>query len=172
MSTTSFKSAIALVLSFLSMPFLFDIYALAPERTDPAIKQFLSHFVPSRERAADEYQVPEYSDSPTSVFDSPEKLILHCCQNPEAESRAYWRNLAANEPRHAHIFFLPDGGLVFGLSIATEDEIIANRWLSELLSFTGATYGYCTGECPPENSISEFIALAIECGSSRSNPKS
>lgn len=57
--------------------------------------------------------------------------------------------------RSAHVFFLPDGGLVFGLSVW-------DRWL-EALCACGA-HGYWTGECPAEVTTAAFIAVAQRAG--------
>lgn len=143
---------------------LIDIYALAPERSVAAVERFLDRFLPHREQTADDYTVPEYSESPVVVFDTPEELIAHCCTHPEADQRVYWLNRSAGDPHSAHVFFLTDGGLVFGLSIATSDEAAWDRWLHELQSFIGSAHGYWTGECPPEDTVAAFVAIAQRAG--------
>jgi hypothetical protein len=139
---------------------LIDIYALAPERSATAVERFLTRFLPHRERTAVDYEVPAYSNAPVAVFASPEELIAYCGDHPEAEQRVYWLNREADDPRSAHVFFLPDGGLVFGLSVAGESNSAWAWWLQELQAHTGAAHGYWTGECPPKNTVAEFVAVA------------
>lgn len=140
---------------------LTDIYVLAPERSVEVVGDFLNHFLPEREKAAEDYRAPEYSDSPDVVFSLPEEVIAYCCAHPQAPSRIYWRNRSeGGNPQSAHIFFLHDGGLVLGLSVPDRRERERERWLGEMRTVAGATFGYITGECPPEDTTAEFIAVA------------
>ena len=142
------------------MPYLIDVYALAPSRSAAAIERFLDRFMPSRERADAEYWVTLEGVHPAAVFGTPEELVHFCEGHPDSEARAYWTSRHDGDPHSAHVFFLPAGEMVFGLSVAAEDEAAWDRWLDELLSFTGAEHGYWTGECPPEDTIAEFLAMA------------
>ena len=142
------------------MPYLIDIYALAPERSAAAVERFLAHFLPDRERTDVDYSVTLGVVQPAAVFDTPEELARFCEAHPEAEARAYWTSRAVVDPHSAHVFFLPAGGLVLGLSVAAPDQASWDRWLAELRAFAGATHGYWTGECPPEDTVPEFVAVA------------
>lgn len=142
------------------MPYLMDIYALAPERSAAAVERFLARFLPHREPAAVDYWVQLGDIRPVVVFCTPEELAEYCEAHSEAEARAYWNSRSDDDPHSAHVFFLPAGGLVLGLSVAVDDQAAWDRWLDDLMSFVGATYGYWTGECPPEDTIAEFIAVA------------
>ncbi len=139
---------------------LMDIYALAPERSVGAVERFLDRFLPRRSRADADYWVTLGSVHPAAVFDTPEDLARFCEANREAEARAYWLSDAEGDPCSAHVFFLPSGGLVVGLSVAANDEAAWDKWLEELKSFVGAEHGYWTGECPPEDTVTEFVAVA------------
>ena len=139
---------------------LMDIYALAPERSAAAVERFLARFLPDRDRAADDYWVQLGGVNPVAEFDTPEGMARFCEAHPEAEARAYWNGRGDADPHSAHVFFLPDGGLVFGLSVAAPDQAAWDCWLAELQAFTGAEYGYWTGECPPEDTVAEFVAVA------------
>jgi hypothetical protein len=141
------------------MPYLIDIYALAPERSQALVHR-LHRFLPHRERAAADYWVKLGNIDPAAVFQTPEDMAQFCEAHPEAESRAYWNSCAAGDPRAAHVFFLDDGRLVLGLSVATEDESEWDRWLEQLMSFAGAEYGYWDGECPPKDTVAEFVAVS------------
>lgn len=146
------------------MPYLIDVYSLAPSRSVVAIERFLNHFMPSRVRADADYTVTLDGIRYLAKFDTPEELAIYCESHQEAESRAYWNNHEACDPHSAHVFFLPAGGLVFGLSVASSVESEWNRWLEELMTFVEAEFGYWTGECPPENTVTEFIQVARKTG--------
>src|SRR5579872_4094853 len=152
------------------MPFLIDVYALAPERSVAIVDRFLDRFMLSRERADAEYWVTLDGVHPAAVFYTPMEMVLFCEAHPEAESRAYWNSLSAGDPHSAHAFFLPAGGLVLGLSVAAKDESVWDQWLGEMLSFVGAKYGYWTGECPPEDTVPDFVAMASTCKAVSASP--
>lgn len=141
---------------------LMDIYVLAPERSAAQVERFLTHFLCDNQRAEAEYWVRLGSVEPVAIFDSSDELFRFCETQPNAEARAYWINRAETDPHSVHVFFLPSGGLVLGLSVATPDPTDWNRWLNELLKFAGAKFGYYTGECPPADTIDEFIRVASE----------
>lgn len=139
---------------------LIDIYALSSERTAAAVERFLTRYLPNREQAGADYSVTLGDDHPAAVLDTPEELARFCEAHPEAEGRAYWTNQTAVDPHSAHVFFLPAGGMVFGLSLAAQDQLVWDRWLADLLAFAGSANGYWIGECPPENTVHEFVAVA------------
>jgi hypothetical protein len=139
---------------------LMDIYVLAPIRTAVMVERFLAWFLPHRERADADYTVRLGIDEPAPVLGTPEELAAFCESRPDADARAYWNSRSVGDPHSAHVFFLPDGGLVFGLSVAVRDEAAWDQWLEELQSFAGAKHQYWIGECPPEDSVAEFIAVA------------
>lgn len=137
-----------------------DIYALTPERSAAMVERFLAHFLPDREQAAADYTVRVGRDESLIVFDTPEELAAFCQMEPRANARAYWTSRAVGDPRSAHVFFLPGGGLVLGLSVAASDKSAWDRWLAELRAFAGAAHGYWTGESPPEDTVAGFAAVA------------
>ena len=136
-----------------------DIYALAPERSAAAVERFLARFLPHRERSDADYTV-RAGDEPAAVLDTPEELAAFCEAEPRAEARGYWTSRAGGDPHSAHVFFLPDGGLVLGLSVAAREQAAWDWWLAELRAFAGASHGYWTGECPPEDTVAAFVAVA------------
>jgi phage terminase large subunit-like protein len=139
---------------------LIDIYALSPERSATVVERFLARFMPHRVRADADYTVRVGGDEPAAVFDTPEELAAFCEAEPRADARAYWTSRVGGEPHSAHVFFLPDGGLVLGLSVAAQEQAAWDRWLAELRWFAGAAHGYWIGECPPEDTVAEFVAVA------------
>jgi hypothetical protein len=136
---------------------LIDIYVLSPDRSVKAVERFLSAFLPRRETTADGFSIEDSSGLIVEEFSSPEALIEYCAKHPEVEQQAYWVNTATREPHSGHVHFLPDGGMVLGLTVDSHEV----QWLSKLVTQTGARYGYWTGECPPEGTTPEFIAVAM-----------
>lgn len=133
------------------MPEYADIYALASNRTEQAITEFLDHFLPERVESADEYEIPQYSDAPTAVYTKASELIRHCCDNPNEAHTVYWRS--ENEPAHAMVFFLGDGGLIFGVSTPADDHNRINSVADDLGRFLNSEEVIVTYEdLPPESS--------------------
>jgi hypothetical protein len=134
-----------------------DIYVLATVRSASEVWRFLDHFIPDRTRAADEYDVN--LGGREQIFATPEEQVMFCEIHSMAEARAYWLKRTAEDPQSAHVFFLADGGLVLGLSVADSDELAWDRWLGELQLFAGATLGYWICESPPEDTMETFMAM-------------
>jgi hypothetical protein len=145
---------------------LIDIFALAPNRSRSTVTRFLDRFLPAGERRDADYTVYVDSAEPTAVFETPDMLFAFCEAELRARSRGYWINRTAGVPHSAHVYFLSDGGLVLGLSVsapltgAARDQPNWDRWLAKLQEFAGSNYGYWTCECPPEDTIGEFMSLA------------
>src|SRR5690242_18025584 len=114
---------------------LMDIYVLASERSAAMVERFLARFLPHREPAQAGYAVRLGGGEPVAVFGTPEEQAAFCESRPGADAQAYWLNRSAGDPHSAHVFFLPDGGLVLGLSVTTRGEAAWDRWLEELRSF-------------------------------------
>lgn len=112
------------------MPEYADIYALGGARTEQSIEAFLDRFLPSRIESADEYEIPQYSASPTVVYTNAADLIRHCCKNENEVHTIYWRSDA--QPEHAMVFFLRDGGLIVGVSTPSDDSQRVDRIATDL----------------------------------------
>ena len=134
------------------MPEYADIYVLGGKRSPDAIIGFLDHFLPSRRESADEYEVPQYSDAPYTVFKTADELIAYCCQNPKEPHTIYWRSDAEDE--HAEVFFLKDGGLIFGFSTPADDYSKVDAVSNELGRFFDTDEIIVTYEdLPPESTL-------------------
>lgn len=136
------------------------------------IAQFITHFLPEHHPPADNYWVQLGDVNPVAEFNTLEGMIDYCVAHPETEARAYWNGHGNSDPHSAHVFFLPAGGLVLGLSLTTNEESDWNRWVDELKTFAGTEYGYWAGDCPPEDTIAAFVAVAqkrAEPGAARTN---
>lgn len=144
---------------------LTDVYALAGERTARVIDRFLTEFLPHRKPAADEYEVPQYADRPESVFTDPADLIRLCEARPDLEHAVYWNNVDREaDIAAAHVFFLPDGGLILGLS--THDES-PGLLLVALKRVAGTDAGYLTVEEPLAEDRNEFRRISREYDAGR-----
>ena len=63
------------------MPEYSDIYIISEKRDRSVIENFLDRFLPQREESADEYEIPQYSDNPESIFTEASDLIEYCAKN-------------------------------------------------------------------------------------------
>jgi hypothetical protein len=139
------------------MPEYADVYAIGEDRTERVITQFLDCFLPSRVESADEYEIPQYSESPTIVYTKASDLIRHCCTNRNEVHAIYWR--CDEPPEHAMVFFLADGGMILGVSIPAENSKRVDQIASKLERFIGRDNVLITYEDTPPESIQEFYAL-------------
>jgi hypothetical protein len=131
-----------------------DIYALGRKRTPDAIARFLDRFLPSRSESADEYEVLQYSETPHTIFRVADELIDYCCQNPKEPHAVYWRSNIGDE--HAEVFFLADGGLIFGVSTPADNPSKVDTISNELERFFGTDEVFVTYEDLPPDSVGAF----------------
>lgn len=136
------------------MPEYADIYVLGRERSPDLITRFLDRFLPSRSEAADEYEVPVYSEAPQIVFKTADELISHCCQHSMEAYSIYWRSHAGDE--HAEVYFLEDGGVIFGVSTPAENHMRVDAVSSELGRFFETDEIFVTYEDLPPDSVEAF----------------
>jgi len=139
------------------MPEYADIYAIGGDRTERAITQFLDCFLPSRVESADEYEIPQYSDSPTTMYTRASDLIRHCCTNQNEVHTIYWRS--DERPEHAMVFFLADGGVILGVSTPADVSKRVDQIASTLERYIGSDNVFITYEDTPPESIREFCTL-------------
>ena len=138
---------------------LSDIYVISSKRDVKTIYSFLDHFLPEREESADDYYVPEYSNNPQQIFTKDAEIISFCVENNQIEQCIYWRAINNKPPEHAHIFFLNDGNIIFGLSTDSSNQEYAIKLLNKVKLFLDEQYGYITFETPPNaHNYDEFMA--------------
>ncbi|HET8741808.1 MAG TPA: hypothetical protein VFM41_04245 [Gaiella sp.] len=108
---------------------------------------------------------PQYSDRPDAVYGSPWQLIDQLLAQPTQPHSLYWRNPRPGHVLHAMLFFTTDGGLIAGLTVATEDPERAGTTLRQLARSVDGRYGYATWEQPPPDTAFDFKANArkTEC---------
>jgi hypothetical protein len=112
------------------------------------------------EKSEVDYVFPQYSDRPDAVYGSPWQLIDRLLAEPTQPHSLYWRNPRLGHVLHAMLFFTTDGGLIAGLTVATEDPDLAARTLRQLARSVDARYGYATWEQPAPDTAFEFEANA------------
>lgn len=132
-----------------------DVYVLARERSEAVANRFLGAFAPQSVVAADEYEFPEYSETPVVVFSTAAEAIRYCEAHPDAAHGFYFRN-PNGSPAHAMLFFTSDGGLILGVSVVEGEQ----RALAELREHAGSEVGYITFESPPAETVAEFYQVA------------
>ncbi|KAF0805880.1 hypothetical protein A6D6_01936 [Alcanivorax xiamenensis] len=140
------------------MPEYSDIYVISDKRDEKTVEDFLNCFLPDREESADEYEIPQFSESPDVVYSKALELVKYCSANQRAEYAAYWRAVNQGKPEHAMVFYLKDGHVIYGLSTDAGDEAFANGLLAELKAFLGAEFGYIGHEASPDAAdLPEFM---------------
>ena len=137
-----------------------DCYVLGGSRSADFIYSFLERFVPNRKEMANEYEVPQYSDNPKSVFKTTYELIEYLVEHKGELYTAYWLNTEDTELKAATCSFTREGQVIVGLSCQTlfPDTSIEDRYLSQLSEFCGSDLGYIAYEEPPSHDAYEFEA--------------
>lgn len=132
------------------MPEYSDIYVISDKRDRGTLNKFLDNFLPDREESADEYEIPQYSDSPDSILSSAGELVDYCCENKTSEHAIYWRAPKQRKPEHGMVFYLADGNVIYGLSTDASDSKFANDLLTRLKTHVGSALGYIGYEASPD----------------------
>lgn len=142
------------------MPEFADIYVLARNRTVQSAQEFLDEFLPERENAADEYELPQYAGQPEEVFTVPLPVLKRCEENPSLEYRFYWRATNSRKPEHAIIIFLKDGKAVYGVSTDASEEQFVSVTFGKMKKYLETELGFVGYEhCPDFSNLAEFKAL-------------
>lgn len=136
------------------MPEYADIYVLGRERSPEVIARFLDRFLPSRCEVADDYEVPQFSETPQKVFKTADELIHHCCRHSKEGHRIYWRSNVRDE--FAEVHFLEDGGLIFGVSTPAQSHSRVDAVSSELERFFETDEIFVTYEDLPPDNVEAF----------------
>lgn len=139
------------------MPEYADIYTASTKRTEEAIIRFLNHFLPSRIESADEYEVPQYSRTPRIIFSKATELIRYCCDHSHEVHCIYWRSDLCLE--QVEVFFLSDGGLIFGIATPADNSNQIDSITSRLEQFMDTEEIVVSYEELPPESLSEFQSL-------------
>lgn len=139
------------------MPEYLDIYVISDIRDENKVEAFLDFFFPEREESADEYEVPQFSESPDVVYSKAEDLVKYCSANENTEHAIYWRALNQRKPEHGMVFYLKDGHVIYGLSTDASDSFFAKELLVKLKANLGSNLGYIGHEASPyAENLNEF----------------
>jgi hypothetical protein len=139
-----------------------ELYALGRDRSIKSVRAFLDNYLPEREPCADDYPVPESSDSRTLVLQTDNEILTFLADHPNEPYALYWNGAGASSTQ-AMLFYTCDGNIIFGLAVEAEYPADHLRHLSE---FVGAEFAMLGTEERPPSTTPEFIAL---CQQQRSN---
>ena len=136
-----------------------DCYILTDNRTKAFIYFFLDQFLPDRAEVADEYEIPQYSNSPTFVYKTADTLINHLIENKNDIHTIYWRNNSKTTIQSVMCFFTNSNQLIVGLSCQTKypDTSIENKHFKDLQNFCNSDKGYIAYEEPATQDTTEFL---------------
>jgi len=139
------------------MPDYSDIYVISSLRDPQTVNKFLNHFLPKRRESADEYEVPQYSETPSIIYKKANDLIEYCACNKSEEHSIYWMAMGGGKPEHGMVFYLQDSNVIYGLSTDASDQDYAKQLLNEMKVFFDSDFGYIGHEAAPDaSSLMEF----------------
>jgi hypothetical protein len=139
-----------------------DIYVISNKRDALSVESFLECFLPQREESAEEYEVPQYSNTPTVTFTSAFELMAFCAKKQSESYVVYWRALNEMKPEHGMVFYLRDGNVIYGLSTDAAEQNYARKLLQELKAFLGSSLGYIAHEASPDADCLEEFETQVE----------
>lgn len=140
---------------------LLDIYVLAKDRTVEYAYHFLDTWVKTFKETADDYEFPQYSDSPEIVYSNPIDLIKRLAQEPTEPHAIYWTNPNDAPISSAMLIFTIDGEMIVGISTITKSSLPTEHYLKSLADTVDGKLGLATFEEPPPDSAEEFKYLVI-----------
>lgn len=141
------------------MPSYFDIYVISDKRSLDSVECFLDEFLPLREQSADEYDFPQYADTPEVTYREASQALEKCVAEQKAEYSFYWRALENRKPEHAMVFFLKDGNVIYGLSTDDAFPGYAEELLQKMRALLNTGLGYIGHEATPgAENLEEFKA--------------
>lgn len=133
-----------------------EVYVMCESRSAELARHFLDVCLPSRTPVADQYPFPEYVDTPTETFQSPEKLMEKLADENNESYSIYWDAVDNCGPQQAMIFYTDDGAMIAGLG---GPNLSIDESLTLISHQVNGRFGYVTsGSCPPET-IEEFLEL-------------
>lgn len=139
-----------------------EVRVLCQERTVPAAITFLDRFLPNRNEARSQYNIPEFSESPTATYYDAIAVIDYLAENSSSTYSLYWDNQSSIQPFLAMLHFTEDGAMFAGLIVDQDSE---DAFLDEMAKVTHSEYGCVLGVAPPPESAAQFIQLCREADS-------
>lgn len=135
---------------------LTDIYVVAAGRSLEVARRFADQWLGQFKESAVEYEFPQYSENPESVYNSPFALIEKLVDHPKEPHAIYWENTGPDHIRNAMLFFSVDGLMIAGLTVRTREPHRLAYYLQALGESVGGQDGYYTFEEPPPEDAEEF----------------
>jgi hypothetical protein len=136
-----------------------DCYVLSNKRDKAFIETFLNHFLPHRKAYATEYEVPQFAEHPTTLFQSADELIAYLEVNQNELHAIYWYNLEEGGLTGAMCLFTSDGQVIFGITCKTLHPDTTNEahYLQALLHFCNSTQGLIEYDTPAARDTAAFL---------------
>ena len=100
--------------------------------------------------------MPQHARSPDRTFVRAEEVIAHCCAHSREPYAVYWRDARDEVDEHAMVFFLGDGGVVFGFSTPAQDDRRVDAVARRLGDWFGTDRVMVTYEQLPPDSADAF----------------
>ena len=142
------------------MPQYIDSYYLIDSRKSEFVYDFFAKYSHTRKELADDYPIPQFSDSPERIFYSVGELLLYLEDNPNFEYAIYWENEdKKSEIKQFTLQYTNDGKMIFGVSIVGNepDSIKSVQLFREIKSYLNSKKACITVEEPPPINSIEFI---------------
>jgi hypothetical protein len=136
-----------------------DCYVLAHRRTKGFITSFLDRFLPRREQYTDTYEVPQFAEHPTIVFQSDSQLLDYLEHDLHTVHAIYWYHPQEETIRAAMCLFTSDGQVILGLTCETlyPDTRIEQECLAAIMDFCRSTVGLIEYEKPAPKDTEDML---------------
>ncbi|MBD0377406.1 MAG: hypothetical protein ICV51_17475 [Flavisolibacter sp.] len=116
-------------------------------------------FLLNRQEYADAYEIPQFSDHPTIVFNSANELMEYLEQNKKEPHAIYWYSEEEAQLRGAMCLFTSDGQIILGLTCETlyPDTTIERSYLKSLMDLCSSAQGLIEYKTPAPRDTGEFL---------------
>ena len=138
------------------MPQCLDLYFLVDNRKTSTIYEFFDHYAFRKSELADEYPIPQFSNSVYQTFYSDNHLLEYLEGHADCGYIIYWQNL--NERSDIYQFvvqYTSDGKMIVGITVKSTkpSETKCISIFKEMKDYFNAHFGCITSEeAPPETS--------------------
>ena len=128
---------------------------LIDSRRADVAQRALDFFVPQREVQAEEFEYPQYAETPEAIYANAEQVMSRL----EASQLPYY--LAWKDPRQVDAFVIYTEGADMIIGVATHPSESA-KLLRKLQEVTGAGWGMIIGEDYPPDVAHDFMSACEE----------
>lgn len=135
-----------------------DCYVLTDKRTKEFISSFLDKYLPNRQEYTDTYEVPQFSQQPTVIFNTADELIQYLEHHINEVHAIYWYNKVEEIIRGTMCLFTSDGKVILGIFCESlyPDSSIEEGFFADLQKFCDSTIGLIEYETPAAKDIGDF----------------